>query len=143
MSSLDTSSADVSEDAEIGSFVAHVLVRNKDSGRNGKINCSLEETEDHFKLIQIDEIEYQLVTSHTIDRESRAYYTLLITCSDNGIKQLVSNKRLVVNVADVNDCTPSFAPPSYHVTFFERNLVGLAIVQVSSLTMLHQSYLSV
>ena len=142
LTSPDTSSADVSEDAEIGTFVAHVLVRDKDGGRNGKVNCSLEERDAHFKLIQLYETEFQLVTSYTLDRESRAYYTLLITCRDNGIKQLVSNKRLVVNVSDVNDRTPSFTPPSYRVTFFERNYRGFAVVQVSSVTSLQKIYLS-
>lgn len=105
-------------------------MRDKDSGRNGQVNCSLGDRDGPFRLVQLYDTEYQLVTSQSIDRESRAYYALVITCRDNGIKPLVTNKRLVVNVTDVNDRTPVFLPTSYRATLFERNYRGMVVMQV-------------
>lgn len=115
---------------QIGRFIAHIVVRDKDSGRNGQVNCSLGDRDGPFRLVQLYDTEYQLVTSQSIDRESRAYYALVITCRDNGIKPLVTNKRLVVNVTDVNDRTPVFLPTSYRATLFERNYRGMVVMQV-------------
>lgn len=120
----------------MGSFVAHVVVQDKDSGRNGQVNCSLVtnnvKNDTPFKLEQLGlyASEYKLVTSLALDRESRDQYMIVITCRDNGVKSLVTHKRLSINISDTNDCSPVFLPTSYYVTLLEGNQLGLIVVQV-------------
>jgi len=71
----DTDVATVPEDARPDTFVAHVLVADPDSGDNGRVNCSLDEPENHFRLKQMYGAEYQVVTSgDPLDHETTDRY---------------------------------------------------------------------
>ena len=41
LAATGTDSAEITEDADIGTFVAHILVSDPDSGNNGKFSCNL------------------------------------------------------------------------------------------------------
>lgn len=64
----DTDVARVAEDAALGTFVAHVIVRDPDSGENGRFNCSLDS--DSFQLRGMYESEFHIITAKApLDRE--------------------------------------------------------------------------
>ena len=88
----NTDSANVTENAEPGTFVGHVIGSDADSGSNGRFNCSLTGGEafyeqhstsadgadhgwtsrrvEHFRLRRMFNGEYNIITSTPIDRES-------------------------------------------------------------------------
>ena len=73
----DTDVATVPEDARPGTFVAHVLVADPDSGDNGRVNCSLDGPGNYFRLKPMYGFEYQVVTSsEPLDRETTDRYLL-------------------------------------------------------------------
>lgn len=55
-----TDVASVAEHSPSGTFVGHVIVSDRDSGRNEKINCSLVEEDNMFRLQHLFETEYQV-----------------------------------------------------------------------------------
>jgi len=74
----DTDVATVPEDARPETFVAHVLAADPDSGDNGRVNCSLDEPANYFRLKLMQGAEYQVVTSgKPLDRETTDRYLLL------------------------------------------------------------------
>ena len=130
LTATGTNSAEVSEDASLETFVAHITVTDPDGGRNGKFNCSLNDS--HFQLQQMYQSEYKIITRALLDREVRAEYNLAITCKDKGLEAQVSIKHIKVNVVDVNDNPPIFSQNSYAANLIENNLVGTYITQVNA-----------
>jgi len=61
----DTDLAMVREDAGEGTFVAHIIVTDPDSGLNGRINCSLDSLRSsrRFSLKMMYETEYHIVVA--------------------------------------------------------------------------------
>jgi len=72
---FDTDVATVPEDARPETFVAHVLVEDRDSGDNGRVNCSLDAPGNYFRLKPLYGVEYQIFTSgKPLDREATDRY---------------------------------------------------------------------
>ncbi|KAK2169182.1 hypothetical protein LSH36_12g31003 [Paralvinella palmiformis] len=115
------------EDADVGTFVAHVSVSDPDEGANGQVNCTLNDYT--FSLEQTFEKEYQIVTSRVLDRESIPQYRLEIVCTDKGRQQQVTRKRITVVIGDVNDNSPKFTQKSYTATMLENNMIGVTVLQ--------------
>jgi len=86
----------VRENADVGTFVAHLSVVDADSGDNGRFICSVDNR--NFGLQQIYTSELKLVTSTRLDRERRDNYQLSISCRDFGARPLTSVVPLTVKV---------------------------------------------
>lgn len=68
----DTRSAPVPENATVGTFVGHVIVKDPDGDVSGSVNCSLSGDE-AFELRHMYEAEFQIVTTaKSLDREAKA-----------------------------------------------------------------------
>ncbi len=130
LAATGTDSAEISEDAEIGTFVAHILVSDPDSGSNGQFSCQL--NDNHFELKQLYDHEYKVATIVQLDRESQAEYNLAITCQDDGEEPQVTIKHLTALVLDINDSDPVFRKPRYEANVIENNYIGAFIVQVNA-----------
>ena len=130
----DTGVAVASEDAEPGTFVAHVAVSDRDSGRAGQVDCVV--SDGHFRLKPMssgdDGDEYQLVTAAKLDRESRASYDVGIVCRDRGPEPRERVERVKISVVDVNDNDPQFRYPSYRTELIENNYVGAVVLRVNA-----------
>ncbi|XP_040296233.1 protocadherin Fat 2 [Bufo bufo] len=59
-------------------------------------------------------------TEKQLDRENREEHILEVTVSDNGVPTLQSFSRVVINVLDVNDNTPTFSQKLFTVQLPER-----------------------
>ena len=118
----------VSEFAEAGTFVAHLTVRDPDSGSGGAFECSLNDT--HFKLQTLTSTDFKLVTGSQLDREMKSYYDLRFSCSDKGVPPQSSSKTFAVNIVDENDNRPVFAESSYKSIVQEDAPLGTFVVQV-------------
>lgn len=141
----DTGVAVASEDAEPGTFVAHVAVSDRDSGSAGQVDCVV--SDGHFRLKPMtsgdDGDEYQLVTAAMLDRESRASYDVGIVCRDRGPEPRERVERVKISITDVNDndpqfrrpihrSDPQFRYPSYRTELIENNYVGAVVLRVNA-----------
>ncbi|ELU16902.1 hypothetical protein CAPTEDRAFT_195133 [Capitella teleta] len=130
LSARDTNRSSVPEDAQVGTFVAHVIVKDPDAGLNGQFNCSLEDNA--FQLKQTYPEEFHVVTEIKLDRESRAEYSLVIKCTDRGTNPKTTQKSLTIAVDDVNDNPPVFSANMYNADLFENNYLGAFIVKMNA-----------
>ncbi|XP_058533410.1 protocadherin beta-7-like [Ochotona princeps] len=111
--------------------VAVFRIRDRDSGSNGKMVCSIQE-DLPFVLKPSVENFYTLVTDGSLDREARAHYTITITVSDLGTPRLQSQHNVTVHVSDVNDNAPTFSQALYTLFVLENNSPALHIGSVSA-----------
>lgn len=131
MSDLDAADAEVREDAVGGTFVAHLTVTDRDSGDNGRFNCSL--IDEHlFQLRSLTETEFQIYLAFPVDREQTDAYNLTVECGDFGVPARISRESILVQVTDVNDWEPTFTNRVYRAELIENNYVGAFVVQVSA-----------
>ncbi|XP_042264074.1 protocadherin-17 isoform X2 [Thunnus albacares] len=113
----------ISEAAPPGTVIALVRVTDKDSGRNGQLQCrvlgnvpfKLEENYDNF---------YTVVTDRPLDREMQDEYNVTIVAKDNGIPPLNSTKSFTVKILDENDNVPRFTKSVYLLQIHENNIPG-------------------
>lgn len=113
----------ISEAAPPGTVIALVRVTDKDSGRNGQLQCrvlgnvpfKLEENYDNF---------YTVVTDQPLDREMQDEYNVTIVAKDNGIPPLNSTKSFTVKILDENDNVPRFTKAVYLLQIPENNIPG-------------------
>ncbi|XP_053769326.1 protocadherin beta-7-like [Desmodus rotundus] len=112
-------------------IVAVFRVRDKDSGNNAKMVCSIQQ-DLPFLLKPSVENFYTLVTERPLDRESRAEYNITITVTDMGTPPLKTQHNVTVLVSDVNDNAPTFTQTSYTLSVRENNSPALHIGSVSA-----------
>ncbi|KAM6943331.1 protocadherin-17 isoform 3-T3 [Xenentodon cancila] len=113
----------ISEAAPPGTVIALVRVTDKDSGRNGQLQCrvlgnvpfKLEENYDNF---------YTVVTDRPLDREVQDEYNVTIVAKDNGNPPLNSTKSFTVKILDENDNVPRFSKSVYLLQIPENNIPG-------------------
>ena len=120
----------VSEAAKGGTYVAHLFVTDKDGGRNGEVECSLQKLS-QFKLEKILAGQYQLANIHRPDYEKKANYSVSLMCWDAGVPRLSTSKEIIIKVLDENEI-PEFEQKEYKVSINENNQKGLSIIQVSA-----------
>lgn len=120
----------VEEGSPEGTFVAHISVVDLDAGRSGEVRCSMDSYE--FKLEQLYQTEYKIVTTAVFDREVKSVYHLRIVCEDRGVPIQATSKHVVVTVIDANDNSPQFDKPVYIAQVRENISKGSFIVQVSA-----------
>ncbi|XP_017823831.2 protocadherin beta-15 [Callithrix jacchus] len=127
ISSLTSPIPENSPETEVALF----RIRDRDSGENGKMTCSIQD-DVPFELKPSVENFYRLVTEGALDRETRAEYNITITVTDLGTPRLKTEHSITVQVSDVNDNAPAFTQTSY--TFFvrENNSPALHIGTVSA-----------
>ena len=94
----------IEEGTDAGLAVAHIMVKDPDSGNGGKFNCFL--SNNKFLLSQLSDNNFKIVSSTVLDREESARYEIMIRCDDRGNPPIHSNKTLIVIVTDVNDNAP-------------------------------------
>uniref|UniRef100_A0A4X1SL93 Cadherin domain-containing protein n=1 Tax=Sus scrofa TaxID=9823 RepID=A0A4X1SL93_PIG len=106
--------------------VAVFRIRDRDSGDNGKMICSIPDNLP-FVLKPTFKNYYTLVTESPLDREERAEYNITISVSDLGTPRRHTQHNLTVRVADVNDNAPAFSQPAYTLRVRENNSPALHI----------------
>ncbi|XP_041516124.1 protocadherin gamma-B7 isoform X10 [Microtus oregoni] len=124
-------SEQILEDSPSGTVVALFKVRDRDSGENAEVSCSLSR-DSPFKIHSSSNNYYKLVTDSTLDREQTPGYNITITATDRGQPPLSSSTTIVLHVADVNDNAPVFQEPAYLVNVPENNQPGTSITQVKA-----------
>uniref|UniRef100_A0A1A7X6X0 Protocadherin 2 alpha c n=1 Tax=Iconisemion striatum TaxID=60296 RepID=A0A1A7X6X0_9TELE len=121
----------VKEDASIGTAIALVSVVDKDSGKNGMVNCKIS-NDVPFKLDLNYRNYYSLVVDGPLDRETCPQYNISITATDEGSPPLSSTSVIHVQVSDVNDNKPLFTENIINVSIKENGPTGTVIKTVSA-----------
>ncbi|XP_045407005.1 protocadherin gamma-B1 isoform X14 [Lemur catta] len=121
----------IPEDSDLGTVIALIKVRDKDSGQNGLVTCYIQE-EVPFKLESTSKNYYKLVIDRVLNREQTEYYNITIIATDRGKPSLSSRTSVTLYISDVNDNAPVFLQASYVVHVAENNPPGASIVQVSA-----------
>ncbi|XP_024864068.2 protocadherin alpha-10 [Kryptolebias marmoratus] len=121
----------VKEDASIGTAIALVSVFDKDSGKNGLINCKISDTVP-FKLEINYKNYYSLVVDGLLDREREPQYNITITATDEGSPPLSSTRNIQVRISDVNDNKPYFTENTIKVFMKENGPTGVVIKTVTA-----------
>ncbi|KAM5299392.1 LOW QUALITY PROTEIN: uncharacterized protein ACOB6Z_006365 [Ctenodactylus gundi] len=103
-------SSQIPEDSSLGTIIALIKVKDKDSGLNG----------------------LKLVIDKAPNRENTAQYNITITATDKGKPSLSSRTRVTLHITDVNDNAPVFQQTSYVVHVAENNPPGVSIAQLSA-----------
>uniref|UniRef100_H0XYZ9 Protocadherin beta 15 n=1 Tax=Otolemur garnettii TaxID=30611 RepID=H0XYZ9_OTOGA len=111
--------------------VALFKIRDRDSGENGKMVCSIQDNVP-FMLKPSVENFYRLVTEGGLDRESQAEYNITITATDLGTPRLKTQLNITVLVSDINDNAPAFTQTSYTLFVRENNSPALHIGTISA-----------
>ncbi|XP_073685622.1 protocadherin gamma-A3-like isoform X19 [Garra rufa] len=119
------------ENSPVGTTVAVINVEDADSGKNGLVQCSINQNTP-FKIESSLAEYYSLVTDDILDRESTAEYNITILVSDQGSPARLANKTLNVKISDVNDNPPIFDSEEYKTFVRENNYPGLTILTVKA-----------
>ncbi|XP_016160887.1 PREDICTED: protocadherin beta-16-like [Ficedula albicollis] len=128
---LTSLTASIAEDAPPRTVVALFSVRDRDSGDNGRTECSID-GDLPFSLTPTFDNYYELRTSAALDRERTAEYNITITATDWGTKRLSSQEIIFVQISDVNDNAPTFTQEVYTMSVAENNSPMLRIGSVKA-----------
>ena len=118
MSESTDNKVSVSEDIDVGSFIAYVKVTDPDAGQNGQVNCELHH--DKFRLQKLRSKEYKVTLKHKVDREMQDHHDVTISCKDEGSPPQHSDSKFSIKVKDVNDVQPQFAKDTFKFSVLEN-----------------------
>ncbi|PKU47422.1 protocadherin-23 [Limosa lapponica baueri] len=90
------------------------------------VETSVMESETSYKLVG------SLVLSNVLDREMASSHRLVLLASDRGTPSLNSTATVLITVLDVNDNSPVFSSPEYHIHIKESIPVGSHVTEVSA-----------
>ncbi|XP_072120761.1 protocadherin Fat 4-like [Mobula birostris] len=129
---LVTSMSDVvAENAPVGTIIGLISAEDKDSERNGQVQCRIP-NELPFKLNSSINNNWKLFIQHALDRETTSRYDITVICTDAGDAPLTSKKTIRVEVSDINDNAPSFTQSVYSANIMENNDIGDSIFSLTA-----------
>ncbi|XP_046802630.1 cadherin-related tumor suppressor isoform X1 [Lucilia cuprina] len=118
-------SVNVTENAEIGSFVIQVTSMDLDEGPNANAIYTL--TENPGEKFKLDSISGNITVDGHIDREEQDEYILKITASDGAWR---SDTPITITIQDQNDNAPEFERGFYSFNFPELQRAVAFVGQV-------------
>ncbi|XP_077464626.1 protocadherin alpha-8-like isoform X18 [Stigmatopora argus] len=122
----------VSEDSKLGTVISLISVRDKDSGPNGKVVCTITNDVPFELKPSYKENVFSVVTKAHLDREEVSDYEMTIKASDCGEPPLSTVKSLKIHIADVNDNRPRFEKNPLQFYLTENNVAGNSVFLVSA-----------
>ncbi|KAM7293930.1 protocadherin-like wing polarity protein stan, partial [Ixodes scapularis] len=122
----------VSEDALVGTSVAHVSALDADLGLNGQIRYTFLGGNDGGGAFGIDPTSGIVRTNRALDRETVAAYHLVAFAVDRGSPSLSASVSVVVYVEDVNDSPPRFSADRIRLFVPENSPVGSVAGEVQA-----------
>ncbi|XP_039670062.1 protocadherin beta-11-like [Perca fluviatilis] len=121
----------VSEDSPPGTTIGIINVKDLDSGENGHVTCTIEQTAP-FKIKSSLRNYYNLVTDAALDRETVSTYNITVVATDAGMPPLSTKRTFHLKVSDVNDNAPVFSQGVYNAFIAENNSPGVSVLTVSA-----------
>uniref|UniRef100_A0A3B5A2G2 Protocadherin-16 n=1 Tax=Stegastes partitus TaxID=144197 RepID=A0A3B5A2G2_9TELE len=124
---ISADTAQVMEDAEVGSLLHHFVAIDGDQGENGDVSAS---SDRHVQTLPSS--LGLLFLSAPLDYETQRFHRLTIRAVDHGLPSLSSTQTLTVEVGDVNDQAPVFSQDTYNASVAENRDPGEPVVRVSA-----------
>ena len=121
---------EVAENATLGSFVAFVMATDADDGHEGDVTCRVNNKV--LNLSVLGNKGYTLSLRKSLNREQISEYNVTVTCHDNGIPSMSSEKTLKIIVTDINDNPPVFTSKTFLHSVSEGNYSNRHILQVKA-----------
>ncbi|XP_077073192.1 protocadherin 8-2 [Siphateles boraxobius] len=122
--------ARVSEATGPDILVALISIKDRDSGVNAQVSCSLNGGHGNFRLKRAYEGSYTIVTMAPLDREQIAEYNLTVVAEDFGVTPLRTVAHYIIRLTDVNDNAPVFSAKIYDGFIEENQLPGTYITTI-------------
>ncbi|KAI5099594.1 protocadherin Fat 4, partial [Silurus meridionalis] len=119
------------ENVIVGTEVAIINVKDKDSGDNQQVHCSIQGNVP-FKLNPSIKNYFSLVTTSMLDREMEENYNITLIATDGGSPPLSSMMTVHLSVSDINDNPPVFEQQSYTAYVMENNKPGTTVSVVTA-----------
>lgn len=120
----------ISEDIEVGSFIAYVKVTDHDVGQNGDIHCDLHH--EKFQLQRLGSKKYKVIIKNQLDRETEDHHDIVINCQDKGSPPLHSEKKFSIQVMDVNDVQPQFPKETFKFRLYENKKSKIPVGSINA-----------
>lgn len=132
LSSGNTGYVSVVENVGKNSAVADVSVRDSDTGVNGMVTCSVQDS--FFSVQQLDTKgeNFIVVVNSPLNREFTTTHTVNVTCTDKGQPPMSSSKSFTVRVTDFNDNKPIFENQSYTAKVPENLKEDMLLLKVTA-----------
>ncbi|NXK22985.1 PCD23 protein, partial [Arenaria interpres] len=118
--------------------ILQVFATDLDSGLNGETEYSILSGNENATFL-IDSTRGILATNTVLDHENTSSYReiasshrLVLLASDHGTPSLNSTATVLITVLDVNDNSPVFSSPEYHIHIKESIPVGSHVTEVSA-----------
>ncbi|XP_039631117.1 protocadherin beta-3-like [Polypterus senegalus] len=122
-------SSQISEDSSPGTVIAMLNVQDKDSRKNGKVNCFIDSNLP-LKLKSSLNSFYSLETDAFLDREKTSHYNITIIARDEGEPSLSVSLTITLEISDINDNAPKFERQHYKTFIMENNSAGSSFFSV-------------
>lgn len=124
------------ENSDPDQFVAHISVRDSDSGQNGEVSCSLAEPS-LFRMMTPYKSDYTITTATRLDRETVSEHLLTVSCTDHGAVVLTTTVAILVEILDENDNAPEIGGGGAGgqrmvVEALENNRLGVELVKLNA-----------
>ena len=120
---------EVSENEAGGFFLASAKATDDDSGANGDVTYQMAGAQGKFAI----DSDGLITLQSSLDRETNAFYTLVVTAFDHGFPNPMSaTNEINVTVTDVNDNVPKFDSTFYSINVPENESLLATVESVSA-----------
>ncbi|KAM9362525.1 protocadherin-23 [Symphorus nematophorus] len=128
---ISADTAQVMEDAEVGSLLHHFVAIDGDQGENGVVSYVIL-AGNKKGVFTLEEKTGLLFLSSPLDYETQRVHRLTVRAVDHGLPSLSSTQTLTVEVGDVNDQSPVFSQSVYNASVAENRDPGEPVIRVSA-----------
>ncbi len=120
---------EVSEDEDVGLALASAEATDEDSGANGDVTYQMAGAQGKFAI----DSNGQITLQSSLDHETNAFYTLVVTAFDHGFpNQMSATNEINVTVIDVNDNIPEFGSTFYSINVPENESTLVTVESISA-----------
>jgi len=123
----------ISEATPVGTSILTLSATDTDIGANARVSFHAEShpaAPGDVSLFYIDADRGLILLRQGLDREQAVQLRFIVVASDAGIPSLSSSVVVIVNVADVNDNSPTFDQTAYEASISDRAVRGQFVVAV-------------
>ena len=127
----------IAENSALGSVVKVLECSDADSGINRDVEFIVDSQTnaagDDVAAFSIEPSTNELITGSNIDYEESSFFTIALTCRDNGSLSLSTSSTIIVGISPLNEFAPVLTHDTYSVTVTENSTVGTSVLKVTAM----------
>lgn len=120
--------AEICEDASIGTEMLTITATDLDSGNNGLVTYHLINSDEDFA---INRSSGAVTVNRPLDRERKEQYNITVVATDSGLQPQSSSAVMLVTILDVNDNLPRSDPPNLDTCIPEHSNSSVVVLRLS------------